>query len=347
MEKVNKLEAFLKKFFLIAGVLLALYIANLWNTGELSRLFYLTKNPRLQLFTIVVVSILLEAIPFTFIGSLMSGIIEVFVPEKVIQNLFSKKKGTSILAGCLMGMIFPVCSCGIIPVARRLLKKRLPVPGIISYLLAAPIINPITILSTAVAFSATRGAGIVFGRIFFAFAVAAIAGYTLGVHKKEEMLREGELSCHIHHHAPSKFRAVFSHAENDFLLVGKYVIFGTIIAGFFQAFVPRHAFVALASNSLASIGFMEILAIVLSMCSFADAFVASSFTSLPALSQIVFMTAGPTTSLALIILYMGTFKKKFAVKLVVTVSLLIFALGVIVTYVIASPWFTGGYNGIY
>lgn len=324
----NKLENFLKKLFLTAGVIVVLYIVNAWYAGELGRLFFLTRNPRLQLFTVVVVSLLLEALPFTFVGSLMSGVIEIFVPEKVIKKIFSKKRISGILAGCFAGLIFPVCSCGIIPVARRLLKKGMPVSGVVSYLLAAPIINPISILSTAVAFRATRGIGIVFGRISFAFAVAFTISFLLGSHKREEILTERESSCSAPGKYKSRFEAVFSHAADEFLLVGRYVVFGTIIAGFFNAFVPRQALVAIASGSFASVAFMEILAVILSMCSDSDAFVASSFIVLPAVSQVVFMTAGPMIGLARIILYMGVFKKQFAVKMIIAVAALIFAFGV-------------------
>jgi len=331
MEKVNKFENFLKRFFLIAGVLLALYIVNLWNTGSLRNIPYFLKNPKLQVFTIVVLAILLEALPFLLVGALISGVIEVFVPEEKIEKFFPKNKLLSAVAGSFLGIFFPVCSCGNVPVAKRLLKKGVPVPGAISYLLAAPIINPVTILSTGIAFSMSRG--IILGRIFLAFLVATACGYIASFFKKDEILKETSESetpaCHLAHHSFSKMERVFFHAEFDFLLMGRYLVFGAIIAGLFQTFVSRQAFLTLANSKVTSILLMQVLGMSLSLCSFADAFVASTFTSLPAISKIVFMVAGPMTNLALIILYLGTFKKRFTLRLVASIALLVFILGII------------------
>ena len=328
-------ERFLKKTVITIAVFAFLYVGNLWYTGNLQNLALLMHNPRVQLFTMVVVSILLEAIPFTFIGSLFSGILAVLVPDRVIQRAFSKRRSLSILAGASIGLIFPVCSCGIVPVARRLLKKGLPSPGVVTYLIAAPIINPVTIISTAVAFSATRGPLMSLWRILFAFAIAVPAGYILGFHGQEAILRE---DADEHDHTPgSRLERILRHATDDFLLVGKYVILGTFIAGIFQAWVPKQVVLGLASHEILSVIFMQAMAMALSMCSFADAFIASSFVSLPAASQIVFMTAGPTVSIALMTLYLGTFRRKFALRTISIVSFLILALGTITALIVRTP----------
>lgn len=327
VKKEGKFEKFLKKFLIITGVFVIFAIFNLWNTGNIGIISEFLKNAKLQVFTIIITAILLEAFPFILLGAIISGIIEVFVPQEKLEKLFSKNKFLSSFIGSFLGIFFPVCSCGNVPVARRLLRKGIVTSGGISYMLAAPIINPITFLSTAIAFSISKS--IIFGRFFIAFLVSTIAGIILG--REKEILKEEtvETPCEIHHHSFSKIERIFFHAETDFLLMGKYLVLGATIAALFQTFVSREAFLSLSSNKILSVILMQILGMALSLCSFADAFVASSFTHLPSISKIIFMVAGPMVNVALIILYAGTFKKKFTLKLIITVSLLVVLFGVI------------------
>jgi len=323
----RKQESPLTRAVVIFGIFFFIALLNMWNSGNLG---FLLKNPKLQIFTIVITAILLEAIPFILIGAIISGTIEVFVSEEKIKMAFPQNRFLSAITGALLGILFPVCSCGNVVVARRLLKKGVPASGGLSYMLASPIINPITILSTFIAFSYSLR--IVMGRILLAFISAVVASLILST-KNYVPLKECEEDHHIHHSHLSKVEQVFHHAESDFLLMGRYLVLGAFAAAIFQTFVSRQAFLSLAGNKVLSVFLMQILGILLSLCSFADAFVASSFVHLPAFSKIAFMVAGPMTNITVSILYAGTFKKSFVLKLILTLFITIFILGVIGTYI--------------
>lgn len=315
----------LSRVVVIGGILFVLIILNLWQSGNLGVISQAIKNPKLQVFTIVVTAILLEAIPFILIGAIISGTIEVLVSEEKLSNVFPRNKIFSAITGSFLGVFFPVCSCGNVVVARRLLKKGVSPSGGLSYMLASPIINPVTIISTLIAFS--YSGRIVTGRIVVAFLSAFIVSLILSSSK--DILKETSIECCSHNHQLSKTERIFHHAENDFLLMGRYLVLGAIAAGIFQTFISREAFVALAGNRVLSVFLMEILGILLSLCSFADAFVASSFTHLPSFSKIAFMVAGPMMNITVSILYSGTFKKRFVFKLLFSVFFTVLILGII------------------
>ncbi|HNQ35381.1 MAG TPA: permease [bacterium] len=323
------------RILIIISGFVALYLVNLWMSGELYTVNLALKNPRLQLFGVIMTAILLEGFPFLLLGSCISGAIEVLVPREVLEKrLFSANPIKAAAVGSLLGMAFPVCSCGNIPVTRRLMSKGVPVAGAVSYLLAAPIINPITLFSTIAAFPQEKT--VVIGRLTLAFIIANIAGLCLGRWKPGEILKAEaghDLCPHEHHHhdhSGNRLGRILSHAESDFFLTGRYLIMGASVAALFQTFIPRTAVNALAANSLLSVFVMELMGIAFSLCSFADAFVASTFTALPAAAKTGFMVAGPMTSLALVTLYLGTFQRKFAGRLI-----MITAAGVLI---LASVW---------
>ena len=105
-----------------------------------------------QDFAFAFLSILFEGAPFILLGTLISGIIDVYLPANTMDRLLPRRTLPAILVAGLLGGILPVCECAVVPVIRRLVKKGLPVSCALTYMLAAPIVNPITALSTWKAF---------------------------------------------------------------------------------------------------------------------------------------------------------------------------------------------------
>src|SRR5205823_14705114 len=97
--------------------------------------------------------ILYEAMPFIVLGVVIAGILEEFVPQQLIAKLIPRSRVLAIAIGGFLGLLFPMCECGIIPVMRRLLRKGVPLSCCVCYMLAGPIINVVVMLSTFVAFS--------------------------------------------------------------------------------------------------------------------------------------------------------------------------------------------------
>ncbi|MBE0600677.1 MAG: permease, partial [Firmicutes bacterium] len=105
-------------------------------------------------FTLILWSILLEAFPFVLLGIVVSSVIQVFVTEDMILKIMPRNRFLRLLFASLVGLIFPVCECAIIPITSGLIKKGMPVGPAITFMLATPIINPIVLLSTYNAFPA-------------------------------------------------------------------------------------------------------------------------------------------------------------------------------------------------
>lgn len=106
----------------------------------------------MQQFAIIFLSILLEALPFVLIGTIVSSLIEIFVSREWLTEHLPKRSWFAFLVAGLAGIIFPICECAIVPVMRRLVKKGMPVGVAVTFMLATPTINPVVLLSTRFAF---------------------------------------------------------------------------------------------------------------------------------------------------------------------------------------------------
>ena len=132
-----------------------------------------------------------EGLPFVLVGSLISGAIAAFVPSKIITGILPKNGLLATLASGLLGLCFPVCECGIVPVVRRLINKGLPVSCGVTFMLASPIVNPIVAFSTFAAFRGQSPWLNMWTRLVLGYLVAVAAGLTVRQFKPESILREG------------------------------------------------------------------------------------------------------------------------------------------------------------
>ncbi len=126
-------------------------------------------------------SLLVEAFPFLLLGVLFSGLLLFFVDERKLVKWMPKNPFLGALVGSCIGFLFPVCECGNVPVARRLLMQGVPSSVAIGFLLAAPTINPIVFWATWTAFRDQPE--IVFMRVGFSLAIATIIGWVFSIQK--------------------------------------------------------------------------------------------------------------------------------------------------------------------
>ena len=140
-------------------------------------IFHQLPDSVLQLLA-VFLSIIIEALPFVLLGSILSGFIEVFVTPEKVQNFLPKNKVLAILFGTLIGFIFPSCECGIVPIITRFLEKKVPSYTAIPFMATAPIINPVVLFATYTAFG--NSWYYVLLRFVGAFLIAMILGILLG-----------------------------------------------------------------------------------------------------------------------------------------------------------------------
>jgi uncharacterized membrane protein YraQ (UPF0718 family) len=269
-----------------------------------------SRIPALQNFLLVFSSLLIEAMPFILLGALVSAAIEVFVPGRVFSRLSALRPSLQLPAAGLAGFAFPVCECGSVPVARRLASKGLSFGAAVTFMLAAPILNPVVLVSTVVAY---RGRDIlwpmVLGRAGLGLIAALTVGWVMSARGKATMdpaRMEDE-----HDHGSSRPAAFFSHLTGDFVFMGRYLVIGAGVAATMQTFVPQSFISSIADTPFLSLIAMMLLAFVLSLCSESDAFVAASFVQFGVGAQLAFLVFGPLVDTKLAFLYSGTFGTRF------------------------------------
>lgn len=275
----------------------------------------------------IFISILIEAIPFILIGVILSGIIQMFVSEEMIARIMPKNRFLAVLFGALAGVLFPACECGIIPITRRLLLKGVPLHAGVAFMLTAPIINPIVLFSTYIAFG--NRWSVVFYRGGLALAVSVIIGIFLSYQFKDNQLLKPDEPGHHHHHHHTllqKLGGTLRHAIDEFFSVGKYLIIGAFIAAAMQTYVKTSTLLAIGQNDVSSSLVMMGLAFVLSLCSEVDAFIASSFSSTFSLgSLIAFLVFGAMVDIKNLLMMLAAFKKRFVFLLITYIVVIVLA----------------------
>ena len=296
----------------------------------------------LQNLVTVFLSILYGAFPFILIGIFVSSFIQVLVPPALLERIFTRNKVAGYLAALFAGVIFPVCDCATVPVVARLIKKGVPVPIAITFFLAAPIVNPIVIASTLYAFPGHPTVALY--RVVFGLLIAIITGLifqglpllssagTITINYGAD--KSGCSSCEHHHRGKksSRLQDVLKHAASEFFEVGVYLIIGALISSMIQAFVPKSTLIGLGGSIVLSTLSMMLAAFIMSICSTSDAFIARTFANaLPMSSVMGFLLLGPMIDLKNLLLLMGSFRKRFVLKLVVTVVLVAFSILMVFT----------------
>jgi uncharacterized membrane protein YraQ (UPF0718 family) len=291
----------------------------------LGRLIQIGEADQVQTFLVIGTSIAVEALPFVLLGAAVSAAIEVFVPERWFSAIARLPLPLQVPAVALGGLAMPVCECGSVPVARRLIVRGVHPSAGIAFMLAAPVINPVVLFSTAVAYQGRGALTMVLGRFALGMVVALAAGALIarsGGGKLLENARSHDPAHghgHDHSHGEGRPRAFTDHLAADLLLMGKFIVLGAALAAAMQTIVPQSVFTGIVTTPLVGALIMILLAFFLSLCSEADAFVAVSFIQFPIGPQLAFLTAGPVLDTKLVLLYAGTFGRAFVLKLTLVV----------------------------
>ncbi|ENZ5547829.1 permease, partial [Enterococcus hirae] len=245
-------------------------------------MFSFIPNSVLQMSTIFL-SIVIEALPFVLLGCLISGALQVFLTPERVKRWLPDNRFLSILTGSVLGFFFPSCECGIVPIVHQFVKKGVPVHTAFAFMLTAPIINPIVIFSTFIAFgNSWEMAG---WRMVGSFVVALIIGIWLAYFQKESVLKTKiqQTIDHNHHHnhhhdhthGTNKHEEVkigrikqlshqtghvLTHSIDEFFDTGRYLIVGGLIAASMQTYLPTRVMLTLGSTKLLAIIIMLLLA---------------------------------------------------------------------------------------
>lgn len=287
----------------------------------------------LSIFATRFLGIFIEAAPFLLLGTLVSGLLDVFVSRDDIARLAPRGPARAAVAGAFMGFAFPVCECGVVPVARRLLGKGLPLPVGVSFLLAAPVMNPIVLVSTYAAF----GWGPVFiGRYVITAAVAIGAGlvFALGARPQDVLLPHtlvapADAPPYIRPPLGAGLLRALASAADEFFEMGRYLVVGALLAAGMQTLVAQDTLLALGTGPVTSVIVMQLMAFVLSVCSTVDAFLALAFVGTFTTGSILaFLTFGPMVDIKSTLMFLGVFQRRAVVYLVLLPLLMTLLIGV-------------------
>ncbi len=313
-------------------------------------------------FIIDFLSVFLEAMPFIVLGALISGVLEELVPQQFFARVIPKNRVLAICVSALLGIVFPMCECGIVPIMRRLLRKGMPLGCAISYMLVGPIINVIVFASTYVAFMphwAKGGVQIIWMRMVMGYIVGVSTALIVEkMHRKygNDLLTDATrpdsgkdttslpvldsdmIPVKAAHKAPpapimKRLGNISETALHDFLDISIFLTLGAVLASLTKQVLDPNAVANYANQypGMAIAGLMG-LGILMCICSEADAFIAASFTQLHPSAKLAFLVLGPMFDLKLLMMYTRVFKPRLIIVIVSSLLLHIFFLSLIVHY---------------
>ncbi|MEO3946682.1 permease [Gorillibacterium sp. CAU 1737] len=282
-----------------------------------------------QAFKAMFISLFLEAFPYLLLGAFVSSILQVLVKDEWIQRVIPRGPIGGMAAGSLLGLLLPICECGMVPVVRRLLRKGMPLHAGVAFLLAGPIVNPVVWSATWAAFRLYPA--MVYARMGLALLVAFTISGLVYRFVRSNPLREAAddhepLLAQGSSHAwragreqrarGGKLASILDHTANELVDTGKYLVLGIAVTAWIQATIPRAWLMDAGQEGWATYGMMLGLAYVSSLCSTSDAFVAASFAGVfPAGALLTFLVAGPMLDFKTTLLLLSGFRARFVLLL--------------------------------
>jgi uncharacterized membrane protein YraQ (UPF0718 family) len=283
------------------------------------------ESPALETAATVFVAIFVQALPFLVLGVLLSAAIAAFVPQSFWARALPSNRALAVPVAGAAGAVLPGCECASVPVAGALMTRGVTPAAALAFLLSAPAINPIVLISTFVAFPGEPE--MVLARLVASFATAVIVGWLWLRFGRPEWLR---IPRRTHLEGATPWHTFRLTATHDFLHAGGFLVVGALAAAAMNVLIPTAWLDALADNPLLAILGMALLAVVLSICSEADAFVAASFTSFSLTARLTFLVVGPMVDLKLMSMQSGFFGRAFAARFAPTTFVVAVGMSILV-----------------
>jgi uncharacterized membrane protein YraQ (UPF0718 family) len=269
----------------------------------------LLDRPAVAHWATVFVAIAVQAMPFLVLGVTVSAAVAALVPAGLLPRLLPSRPGLAVPVAAAAGAALPGCECGSVPIAGRLVAHGALPGAALAFLLSAPAINPVVLTATAVAFPGRPQ--VVLARLLASLLTATVVGLVWVRTGRDELLAR----VHARRGPDGPPLAVLlATAQRDLLQAGGFLIVGAATAATLQTVVPRSVLDAVAASGPLALLAMAGLAVVLAICSEADAFVAASLTQFSLSARLAFMVVGPMVDVKLIALQAGTFGRGFALR---------------------------------
>jgi uncharacterized protein len=269
----------------------------------------LLDQPAIAHWATIFVAIAVQAMPFLALGVVVSGAVAAFVPKGLLPRLLPKQPALAVPVAAVAGAALPGCECGSVPIARRLVGHGVRPAAALTFLLSAPAINPVVLVATAVAFPGRPQ--VVAARAVASLIAAVAVGLMWTAFGRDELL---ERARRRHEHEGRPLGVFAATAQHDFIQAGGFLIIGAATAATLQTAVPRSILDAVSGAGPLALLALAALAVVMAICSEADAFVAASLTQFSLSARLAFMVVGPMVDVKLIALQAGTFGGRFAVR---------------------------------
>jgi hypothetical protein len=269
----------------------------------------LLDEPAVAHWATIFVAIAVQAMPFLVLGVSVSAAVAALVPAGLLPRLLPDRPALAVPVAAGAGAALPGCECGSVPIARRLVAQGVRPAAALTFLLSAPAINPVVLVATAVAFPGRPE--VVAARFLASLLAATVVGLVWTRFGRDELL--GRIARRHVHHGP-RWSVLTATAQHDLLQAGGFLIVGAATAATLQTAVPRSILDTVAGSGFVAMFALAGLAVVMAICSEADAFIAASLTQFSLSARLAFMVVGPMVDVKLIALQAGTFGARFALR---------------------------------
>ncbi|MPQ97161.1 permease [Modestobacter sp. I12A-02628] len=269
----------------------------------------LLSRPAVQAWSTVFVAVCLQALPFLVLGVLLSAAIGTLVPPSFFTRVLPSRPALAVPVAGISGLALPGCECASVPVAGSLVRRGVTPAAALAFLLSAPAVNPVVLVATAVAFPGDPE--MVAARFLASLLVALVMGWLWTLLGRSDWIRLPEQAP-----GPERGRTAtfLDSMRHDLLHAGGFLVVGGLTAATLNVVVPRAWLDTVADSPVLAVLVLAGLAVVLAICSEADAFVAAGLTSFSLTARLAFLVVGPAVDVKLIALQAGTFGRRFAVR---------------------------------
>ena len=287
---------------LFIGLLLVAVLLRGWLVGA-------TTSARAETWLTIFVSIVIQATPFVVLGTVVSAAIAALVPPAFFARALPRRPVLAVPVAGMAGAILPGCECGSVPIAGALVRRGVTPAAALAFLLSAPAINPVVLVATAVAFPGRPQ--MVLARLLASLVAAVAMGWLWLRLGRAEWLRtpdRPELA------GLSRGAAFVAACRTDLVQAGGYLVIGGLTAATLNVLVPPKWLHLVAGQPVLAVIALALLAVVLSICSEADAFVAASLTQFSLTARLAFLVVGPMVDAKLFAMQAGAFGRRFATR---------------------------------
>ena len=297
---------------------------------------------RLNAFVVVFVSIVLQSLPFVLLGVFASAAVQRYLSEGMLARWLPRRAVPLVALASVFGFVAPVCDCGVIPLARRLTAKGVPLYAATTFIIAAPVVNPVVLAATAFAFQGNWT--VVALRMAMTLSVATSVGLLVSVlFPGTPSLLPAGVPIRGGSGTPAApgggaVRALFAEASVEYFDIVFFVILGALFTAATQTFVPRGDLTAIGQSPVGSVLTLMPVASLLSICSEADAFVARAFATTFSLGAVLaFMTIGQIVDLRNGFLLARTLRGRLVALIVVVSYGLVLLEGAAINLLVPRP----------